>query len=82
MQNGFVTVQVEDIIVTFHIGKLFGENVFQHEGKKTRALSGMTKTDCVLLILNEEAFSRLVKVRKRTPFLTFRRQRLTKRKKN
>lgn len=50
--EGITNVDVENIIVEFYKGKLFGELALLDSSKKTRALSAMTKSDCILLMLN------------------------------
>ncbi len=60
IDKNITSVEIENIIVTFSKGKLFGEIALLNPDKKVRALSGMTKTDSVLLILNQEAFTMLI----------------------
>jgi CRP-like cAMP-binding protein len=45
----------------FKTGKLFGELAMMNPDKATRALSAMTKTDCILMELNREVFNIMVK---------------------
>jgi CRP-like cAMP-binding protein len=54
-------VETENIITEFQTGKLFGEIALLDPTKATRALSAMTKTDCVFMILNMEAFDIIAK---------------------
>ena len=51
-QEGMYCVEVENIVAEFPKGKLFGEIALLDPSKATRVLSSMTKTDCILLILN------------------------------
>lgn len=60
-QNGHYSVECENTIVTFNKGKLFGEIALLEPSKATRLLSALTKTDCILLVLNQEAFDIIIK---------------------
>lgn len=42
-------------------GRLFGEIALLDPNKATRALSAMCRSDCILLLLNFEAFDLLIK---------------------
>lgn len=46
------TVECENEVVVFSKGKLFGEIALLDPNKATRMLSALTKTDCILLVLN------------------------------
>ena len=59
--EGLNCVEVENIIAEFPKGRLFGEIALLDPSKATRVLSAMTKSDCILLILNQEAFDIMVK---------------------
>jgi hypothetical protein len=47
-----LAVEVENIVAEFPKGRLFGEIALLDPTKATRVLSAMTKSDCILLILN------------------------------
>ena len=59
--DGMFTVECENNIVTFPKGKLFGEIALLDPNKATRMLSALTKTDSILLVLNQEAFDIMIK---------------------
>lgn len=50
--EGITSVEVENVVAEFDKGRLFGEIALLEPDKATRVLSAMTKTDCILLILN------------------------------
>ena len=52
---------MENVIVEFHKGRLFGEIALTNPDKATRMLSAMTKNDCILLVFNQEAFDIIIK---------------------
>ena len=54
-------MEVENVVAEFPKGRLFGEIALLDPTKATRALSAMTKTDCVFIVLNQEAFDIMVK---------------------
>lgn len=54
-------IETENVVVEYQTGKLFGEIALLDPKKKIRALSAMTKTDSILLILNMEAFDIIIK---------------------
>lgn len=54
-------VEQEIKIVEVGVGFMIGELAMLDPEKATRALSGMAKTDCVFLLLNQEAFDLLVR---------------------
>lgn len=56
-----MSAETENIIAEFSAGKLFGEIALTDEKNSCRVLSAMTKTDCILLWLNKEAFDLMVK---------------------
>ena len=45
-------VEVENVIVEFPKGRLFGEIALTNPEKATRMLSDMTKNECILLVFN------------------------------
>ena len=59
--DGVNYVEVENVVTEFGKGKLFGEIALLDPTKATRALSAMTKTDCIFIYLNKEAFDIMVK---------------------
>lgn len=61
--DGMYTVECENTVVTFPKGRLFGEIALLDPNKATRMLSALTKNDCILLVLNQEAFDIMVKER-------------------
>ena len=61
VKDNFVIIEEETKVVEFPAGKIIGELAMM-DPKATRALSGMTKTDCIFLLLNHDAFDILVKV--------------------
>jgi hypothetical protein len=54
-------VEVENVVVEFPKGRLFGEIALTNPDKATRMLSGMTKNDSILLVFNQEAFDIIIK---------------------
>ena len=46
------SVECENVVAEFPKGRLFGEIALLDPSKATRQLSAMTKTDCILLMLN------------------------------
>lgn len=59
--EGIMCAETENIVAEFPAGRLFGEIALLDETKATRVLSAMTKTDCIMLLLNKEAFDLMVK---------------------
>ena len=59
--HGVNYVEVENVVNEFPKGMLFGEIALINPLKKTRVLSAMTKTNSVLLWLNQEAFDIMLK---------------------
>lgn len=55
------TIEIENIVVEFRPGRLFGEIALLEKDKDKRMLSAMTKTDSALLKINQEAFNLLIK---------------------
>lgn len=51
-EDGLYSVETETVIVTFEKNRLFGEIALLDSTKATRMLSALTKTDCILLLLN------------------------------
>lgn len=50
--EGVNCVEVENVVVEFPKGKLFGEIALIDPAKATRVLSAMTKNDSIFIILN------------------------------
>lgn len=55
------TVETENVINEFQAGSLFGEIALMDSSKSIRVLSTMTKTDCILLQINKEAFDIMIR---------------------
>lgn len=55
-KEGLNCVETENVVAEFPKGRLFGEIALIDPSKATRVLSAMTKTDCIFIILNQEAF--------------------------
>jgi hypothetical protein len=50
--EGLNSFECENIVAEFPKGRLFGEIALIDPNKPIRALSAMTKTDCILIWLN------------------------------
>ncbi len=59
--EGITCVETENVVAEFPKGKLFGEIALLDPAKATRVLSAMTKTDCIFIYMNQEAFDIMVK---------------------
>jgi CRP-like cAMP-binding protein len=59
INNGIKTIEIEKKVGECEAGTLIGELAMTDHAP--RALSAMTKTNCVFLILNKEAFDILLK---------------------
>jgi hypothetical protein len=50
--EGITCVELEIEVAEFSKNRIFGEIALLEPAKATRVLSAMTKTDCILIILN------------------------------
>lgn len=60
--NNYVTVEEETKVGECNEGTMIGEIAMIDPEKATRARSAMAKTDCIFLLLNQDAFDILVRV--------------------